>query len=60
MAAALPLPNLLLPEDAAGVLEAGAAAATPPVFSAGVTVLLMFVVGELTVGASVDALCWIG
>lgn len=60
MVAALPLPNLLLPNDAAGATEAGAVAGTPAMISAGVDVVLKLVVGEFAAGASVDVEFWTG
>lgn len=56
MVAALPLPNLLLPDDAVGVAVAGTVLGTPPVISVGVGELFMFVVGEFVACDSADAL----
>lgn len=60
MVAALPLPNLLLP-DTAGVALADAVASTPPTASVGVAeALSRLMVGEFRAGDSTDALLWTG
>lgn len=54
--AALPLPNLVLPDDTVGVAVDGTVARTPPIISVGVAGLFKFVVGEFVAGDSADEL----